>query len=160
MWKAAFALFILLSLMVLSVPLAYAPEPVDEYQHISLRIWLEIDPIFAEPYDGETILHIQSRVFILNIGNSVALIGCVYETPEIKSEHGPWSWKVKIGSFIPDLSIDPGQVYEMPFGYGMVVTDAKAFRILAEVELLNHHSGVRMFHCREASDLPEMQLSR
>jgi hypothetical protein len=160
MRKVTLTVFALLSLMVLMVPLAYALEPADEYEYTSLKVWLEIDSIVAEPYNGEIILHIRSRVFITNIGEHVAHIGWVWEIPEIKSKHGPWTWKFKIGSLIPDRLIDPDQTYEEPFGYGMGVTDPKAFRLMAEVELLNHPSGVRMFHCTESYELPEMQLSR
>jgi len=157
MRKVTLTLFALLSLIVLMVPLAQATEPADGCGNTSLEIWLEIDSISVEPWDGAIGLFIDARVCIMNVGEHVADIGWVYLTLESKAKQEPWTWQIQGGVLQTNHFIDPGQTDEVPFGFGMTpIPDAKAFRLLAEVELHNHPTGLRMFHYRQSFELPEM----
>ena len=108
------------------------------------------------PSTGE-MLWINSTVFIRNVGEHVARIGRVYENLECKMWHEPWAVLMQAGKLEPDHFVDPGQTDEVSFKIGYSpVPDAKACRLLVEVELLNHPRGLRVFHYRESFELPEM----
>ena len=161
MRKVTLTLFALLSLMVLMVPLAYAPEPPEECP-TSLEIWLVIDSISTEPWNGGISVDIVARVFIMNVGEHVAHIGEVSITQEYKIKQEPWNWIMKSTQWKPDYYIDPGQTEEVLFHFTWAVygthpvIDANAFRLVAEVELYNHPTGLRIFHYRQSFNLPAM----
>ena len=161
MRKVTLTLFALLSLMVLMVPLAYAPEPPEECP-TSLEIWLVIDSICAEPLNGGISVDIVARVFIMNVGEHVAHIGEIWILIEYKLKQEPWTLLGGVGVSKPDYYIDPGQTEEELFQFGFSfpgthpVIDANAFRLVAEVDLYNHPTGLRTFHYRQSFNLPAM----
>jgi hypothetical protein len=157
MRKIALTLLALISLLVLMVPLAQATEPSDEGGPTSLEIWLEIDSITVGPWDDYIGIDFEARVCIMNVGEHVANIGWVWIYMETKAKQEPWTLFGGAGQLQIDHFIDPGQKDEVQFVFGMApLPDAKAFRLLAEVDLFNHPTGLRTFHYRQSFELPEM----
>jgi hypothetical protein len=146
--------------MALMVPLVQATEPSNGCGNTSLEIWLEIDSISVGSWDGLMGIDIEARVCIMNVGEHAANIGWVYVTWESKAKQEPWTWEMAVGQLQSDF-VYPGETYEVTFIFGMgpypdVLSGVKACRLLAEVELLNHPTGLRMFHYRQSFELPEM----